>query len=112
MTTTKKRAVRAAITPTVERDDGQFVRTALVVEGSGAGSFDLVDKNGTLLARVNAFVYREGAKLERVIVDVIDMDKTFTTHRVCTFPTPGQRQIQETGLGPVSADFSVVGALP
>lgn len=87
-----------AQTPTTTYDDGNFVRTAIVVDRAG-GSFDLVAADGTRLAEINVFTYPhqrpEDAPADHVIVDVIDVDDKWTKRTALTFPD-GQRQFHET----------------
>jgi hypothetical protein len=108
----KKARAEKALTPTTTREEGGIIRTALKVEGESAGSLDLLDANGVMLARINAFVYRDEktGELQRTIIDVIDAAKTFSQHKVVIFPKPGQRAFHEAGTGPISADFSKGGA--
>lgn len=107
---TRRQGPAKALTPTTTRTgaDG-FERTALVITGAGesqSGSFDLVDDEGVLLARVNVFMYRghAGKAARRVIIDTIDVDGTFAEHRAVTF-LKGARKSTPTGTL-VSADFS------
>ena len=86
-----------------EHDDGQFVRTAIIVPKQGQ-SFDLVDVTGKRIAEVNAFVYYDGeGTLNHIIVDVIDKDNLFTERQALTFTKLGRTFTPASGV--VSTDF-------
>lgn len=90
---------RATVT---EYNDGDFVRTAIVVPEKGQ-SFDLVDEEGTRIAEINAFVYYDNATLDHIIVDVIDKDELFTKKRALVFNEGIRHDLTAGHL--VSADF-------
>jgi len=92
-----------AQTPVSTHDDGKFIRTAIVLGKDASGSLAIVDPlTGKRLALVN--VFRGEASL---IVDVIDVDGVFTTHRALGFvKSTGARNQAETDTI-VSADFRI-----
>ena len=69
-------------------NDGKFVRTALVIDGTeNTGSVDVLDKNGHRVAQLNVFVSEDGG----LMVDVIDIEKRFAVKRALAFAN-GQRE--------------------
>jgi len=97
-----------AFTKTRLYDDGQFIRTALVVGDGDTGSVDLVDTRGVRLAQVNiSFIPKRDGE-EVLIVDVIDVDKRYTERRALVFsPTSRQAVDVPEGGNLVSTDFRV-----
>ncbi len=103
----KRTEVQDATTPTTTFQDEHFIRTALVVSNDAdpergtmgrCGSFDVVRIVGgkvERLAQINIFhtsesgdPAREGEEL--LMVDVIDVDKRYTTRRALVF-SPTER---------------------
>lgn len=96
----KKKSVDA-FTKTTTFDDGTFVRTALVVEGPGVGSIDLVNKAGKRIAQVN-ISYSPNC----LIVDVIDVDKKFKQRRFHAFSNNERKDVDFPKDGKLgSVDF-------
>jgi len=83
-----------------------FTRTAIVVEGNDTGSIDLVDRHGNRLCQINVSYLPSSDGEETLIVDVIDVDKRFTTRRALAF-SPADRRILDVPQGGnlVSVDF-------
>lgn len=68
-------------------NDGKFVRTALVIDGTeNTGSVDVLDKKGHRVAQLNIFVGEDGA----LMVDVIDVENRYKVKRALAF-AQGQR---------------------
>jgi hypothetical protein len=81
-----------SLTKTTTRTDGDTTRTALVIEESNdGGSIDLLDGDGTFIARVN--IFRTDTWLG---VDVIDVENKFPEKHVLTFKG-GRRESLECG---------------
>ena len=83
-----------AVTTTTTRDDGKYVRTALVLDDKGL-TFDLVRADGTFVSRVNVFS-RFDDEGDWLAVDVIDVDDRFDNRRVLSFKD-GVRNDLDTG---------------
>ena len=82
-----------AQTKTATHDDGSFVRTALVIDGHDTGSIVLVDKHGKRVGMINIF-YSVDQQEKTLMVDVIDVDDTYTTKRALVFDPAGNgRQV-------------------
>jgi hypothetical protein len=101
-----KTTAKEAFTKTTTRDDGKFVRTALVLSNTETGSVDVVDAAGNFLARLNLCAIESGG----VIVDVIDVDKRYAVKRAMTF-AGGERRAMTVPEGGnlVSVDFRTSG---
>lgn len=101
-TATANKPSTIATTATSTFDDGKFVRTSLLV-GEGSGSVDLVcGKDGrTRLAQVNVFYTSDGT----LMVDVIDVDGQFASHRAIGFSS-GERPQSVPTDSIVGAHFS------
>lgn len=97
--TTGKPSIEAQ-TPTRTFDDGRFIRTAIIVgEKNDSGSLDIVDgATGARLAQLNIFVSSDG-----LIVDVIDVDGQFASHRAIGFKAGVPARVETDKL--VSTDF-------
>lgn len=95
-----------AQTRVTTRDDGQFVRTAIVInlkrdgERQG-GSLDVVDQDGNFLVQI---VISAGEDF--IIVDTIDVEKRYPKRAAIAFPNKQQKRITIDDKGTiVSADF-------
>lgn len=97
---------RMATTDTTTFDDGTFVRTALMIEGTDTGSVDVVNKAGKRLCQINISLGTAKECDEYLIVDVIDVDKRYTKRRALVF-SPDKRAEMDVPEGGnlVSTDF-------
>jgi hypothetical protein len=94
-------------------DDGKFIRTALVASDGKAGSFDVVAEvhgQRVRLAQINLFYFprsdAEGGG-DRVIVDVIDVDRRYRDKFAIGFSQTERARIDMPSGGSVfSVDFS------
>lgn len=106
----KKRPIESAerdsaLTPTSTYDDGEFIRTSLVIgTGEKSGSIDIVSaKTGKRVAQLNVFVFGD----DNLIVDVIDVDERNPARQALFFPpnSPSVRSRLPKGATLVSVDF-------
>ncbi len=95
-----------ARTRTTSRDDGKFVRTAVVIPCQGSpGSVDLVDPDGQLLVRVNVSLLRQPDG-ETLIVDVIDVAERYVERKAIGFSRSERTTLDVPKGGTlVSVDF-------
>lgn len=100
-----ERATRPAYTKTTTFASDGFERTALVLGSPGAGSIDILDKNGKRVAQIN-LSFSDGGNEECFIADVIDVDDRFTERRMLAFSNAGRSVHPVPDKGKlVSVDF-------
>lgn len=85
-----------AVTPVTTHDDGEFCRTALVIDGK-SGDLDLVDASGKRLALISVN-WTHGRDLS---VDVIGIDMRFTKRRALAFGQGGRADMDVPNGGTI-----------
>jgi len=90
-----------AFTKTGVHDDGQWIRTAVVVGEGKGGSIAVVNPQGKRIALLNIFTSEDN---DWFAVDVIDVDKQFANRRALVFDN-GTRQDMQAPTTLIGVDF-------
>ena len=88
----KDATTRNAEMPITTHDDGRWIHTAIVAAPGDTGSLAVVDQNGVRLAGIHISYLPDDESGETLIVDVIDVDERYSSHRMLGFAN-GKRTI-------------------